>query len=77
MATLLTPKQRLFGIHATGYTEPHGKDRKTAEILRFWEAGVTSHPLRHFPLSGQQSFARRPDHPFGSLLRGASSTAAG
>jgi hypothetical protein len=40
------PKERLFGIHAKGYTEPDGKDRKTAEILRLWEAGVTSHPLR-------------------------------
>jgi hypothetical protein len=44
------PKERLFGIHAKGYTESDGKDRKTAEILCFWEAGVTSHPLRHIPI---------------------------
>jgi hypothetical protein len=43
--SLLTAEQRLFGIHATGYTEPHGKDRKTAEIMGFWEVGVTSRPL--------------------------------
>ena len=40
-------KQGLFGIHVKGYTEPHGKDRKTAEILCFWETGVMSRPLRH------------------------------
>ena len=32
---LANPKQRLFGIHAKGYTEPHGKDRKPQKSYDF------------------------------------------
>jgi hypothetical protein len=40
----------LFGIHARGYTEPQGKDRRTAKILGFLINGGGSRPLRHHRL---------------------------